>query len=365
MKILVLGAGGIGGYFGGRLAEAGADTTFLVRPKRREQIARDGLVIESPLGDARIAAKTVVAEELKPGYDAVIFTCKAYDLDSAMDAIAPAMDGKCVVVPQLNGMAHLEKLDARFGRKRKVMGGRRADQRDAAPRRRGPPHGQARAHRLRRARQEAQRARAGARGRVRKTKVDWKLSPDIEQEMWEKVVFLAALAARPRASSAATWARSSAAPAGARRWSACSPPTCDRHAEGFPPRPASIELRAQPPHRSRGSWSASMMRDLEGGGKVEGDHIVGWMLERARRHASTTPSSRSRTPTSRRTRRGRPRAFALTLRCLQAGKSTRPQDHRKHGKVSGTASIPRMHSSFAPLWSWAWEPAEAQRQVPA
>ena len=94
MKILVLGAGGIGGYFGGRLAQAGVDTTFLVRPRRREQIARNGLVIESPLGDARVAAKTVVAEELKPGYDLVLFTCKAYDLDSAIEAIAPAMGGR-------------------------------------------------------------------------------------------------------------------------------------------------------------------------------------------------------------------------------------------------------------------------------
>src|SRR5690348_7483105 len=115
MKILVLGAGGIGGYYGGRLAEAGVDTTFLVRPKRREQIARDGLVIESPHGNARIAAKTIAAEGVKPGYDAVLFTCKAYDLDSAMDAVAPAMDGKAVLVPLLNGISHLERLDARFG----------------------------------------------------------------------------------------------------------------------------------------------------------------------------------------------------------------------------------------------------------
>jgi len=123
VRLLVLGAGGIGGYFGGRLAEAkAADVTFLVRPKRREQIARDGLVIESPHGNARFPVNAVTAQELKPGYDAVLFTCKAYDLDSAMDAIAPAMDGKCVVVPQLNGMAHLEALDARFG-KSQVMGG--------------------------------------------------------------------------------------------------------------------------------------------------------------------------------------------------------------------------------------------------
>jgi len=99
MKILVLGAGAIGGYYGARLAEGGADVTFLVRAKRREQIVRDGLVIESPLGNARIAAKTVLAEEVGAGFDLVLFTCKAYDLDSAMEAIAPAMLGGCRVLP--------------------------------------------------------------------------------------------------------------------------------------------------------------------------------------------------------------------------------------------------------------------------
>src|SRR5215467_1359291 len=112
MRILVLG--GIGGYFGGRLAEAGADVTFLVRPKRREQIARDGLVIESPLGNAKLPVRTVLAGELKPDYDIVLLTCKAYDLDSSMDAIAPAMHGgKGTVIPLLNGLAHFASLDAR------------------------------------------------------------------------------------------------------------------------------------------------------------------------------------------------------------------------------------------------------------
>src|SRR5881394_2074505 len=110
-QILVLGAGGLGGFFGGRLMQGGADVTFLVRPKRRDQIAKDGLVIESPSGNARLQAKTVLAEQLEPGYDWILFTCKAYDLDSAMDAIAPAMNGMCTILPVLNGLAHFEKLD--------------------------------------------------------------------------------------------------------------------------------------------------------------------------------------------------------------------------------------------------------------
>src|SRR5258708_16728480 len=122
MKLLVLGAGGIGGYFGGRLAETGADVTFLVRPKRRDQLARDGLRIKSPVGDLQRPVKTVIASDLDYGYDLVLLTCKAYDLDSALDAIGPAMVGECAVVPMLNGMAHLARLDERFGAKR-VLGG--------------------------------------------------------------------------------------------------------------------------------------------------------------------------------------------------------------------------------------------------
>ena len=89
MKILVLGAGGVGGYFGGRLVQNGADITFLVRPKRAEAIRRDGLRIKSRFGDAKLDVKCVTQDEVRAGYDLVLFTAKAYDLQSAIDAIAP------------------------------------------------------------------------------------------------------------------------------------------------------------------------------------------------------------------------------------------------------------------------------------
>src|SRR3990170_4672047 len=91
LRILVFGAGGIGGYFGGRLAAAGADVTFLVRPERAAQLAGKSLVIKSPHGDLQHAVNTVLAEDLKPLYDLVMFACKAYDLDSAITAITPAI----------------------------------------------------------------------------------------------------------------------------------------------------------------------------------------------------------------------------------------------------------------------------------
>jgi 2-dehydropantoate 2-reductase len=283
MKTLVLGAGGIGGYFGGRLAEARADTTFLVRPKRREQIQRDGLVIESPNGNARIEAKTVTAEELKPGYDLVLFTCKAYDLGSAMDAVAPAMQGKTALLPQLNGIAHLEQLDARFGNEN-IMGG--VAQINVTLRPDGTVSHMDKLARIvfgERDKTASARAKALA-DAFAKTTVDWKLSPDIEQEMWEKVVFLAALAATT-VLFRANVREIIASPGGKEtmeRVLAANVQIATR--EGHPPRQASIEFARNRLLDPAGLWSASMLRDLEAGGQVEGDHIVGWMLELAHKH---------------------------------------------------------------------------------
>ncbi|MBV8870192.1 MAG: NAD(P)-binding domain-containing protein, partial [Acetobacteraceae bacterium] len=112
MRLLALGAGGIGGYFGGRLVEAGADVTFLVRPGRAAQLARDGLVVRSPAGDIERAVRSIgVGQVASDGrYDAVLLTCKAYDLEAAIAAVAPAVSQGAVVIPMLNGMRHLDRL---------------------------------------------------------------------------------------------------------------------------------------------------------------------------------------------------------------------------------------------------------------
>ena len=112
MKILVLGAGATGGYFGGRLHQAGADVTFLVRTKRAQQLATQGLVIESTKDKVALPVKTVLAEAVKPDYDIVILACKAFDLGSSIAAITPAMGSATCVLPLLNGISHLDVLDA-------------------------------------------------------------------------------------------------------------------------------------------------------------------------------------------------------------------------------------------------------------
>jgi 2-dehydropantoate 2-reductase len=283
MKVLILGAGGIGGYFGGRLAQAGVDVTFLVRPKRHAQLARDGLVIESPLGSFKATAQAIEAAEARPDYDYVIFTCKAYDLDSAIDAIAPAVGAQCVVVPMLNGLAHMEQLDARFGRER-VMGGTAHINVMLKPD--GTIwHGDPLQAMWFGERDRSKSPRALALDEATKrAKIEGGLSEDIERDMWEKIVFLSALAATTclfrgnvREIMGAPGGREAMLRAIAANRAIAT-------AEGHAPRPAAIERATQRLTDPTGLWSASMLRDLEGGGQVEADHIVGWMLERARRH---------------------------------------------------------------------------------
>jgi 2-dehydropantoate 2-reductase len=125
MHILVLGAGALGGYFGGRLAAAGRDVTFLVRPARAEQLREQGLVIRSPRGDLTLREVRTATEATlhsSPAFDLILLTCKAYDLEAAMASLAPAVGSATLILPVLNGMRHLDALRQRFGAQA-VLGG--------------------------------------------------------------------------------------------------------------------------------------------------------------------------------------------------------------------------------------------------
>ena len=123
MRILVVGAGAIGGYFGGRLLQAGSDVTFLVRPKRASELASAGLVIRSPAGDVTLKnPPTVQADKLAETFDVVLLSCKAFDLEDAIKSFAPAVGPKTAIIPLLNGMLHLDVLDKKFGADRVLAG---------------------------------------------------------------------------------------------------------------------------------------------------------------------------------------------------------------------------------------------------
>ena len=105
MRTLIVGAGATGGYYGARLAESGADVTFLVRPARAAKLAANGLVVRSPLGDLHIPdPPTVTADRLAQAgqFDLILLSCKAYDLDSAVADLAPAVGAGTAILPILN-----------------------------------------------------------------------------------------------------------------------------------------------------------------------------------------------------------------------------------------------------------------------
>src|SRR5215468_1813667 len=125
MRFLVVGAGAVGGYFGGRLIEAGQVVTFLVRPRRAAELAASGLVIRSRYGDINISKpKTILAENLSPdqAYDVVLLSTKAYDLENAIASFSAGVGPETAILPLLNGMKHVDVLIEHFGPER-VLGG--------------------------------------------------------------------------------------------------------------------------------------------------------------------------------------------------------------------------------------------------
>ena len=113
MRFLILGAGALGGFFGAKLVHSGADVTFLVRPKRAAQLQRDGLVVKSQDWEIRTNVKTIAQGQIDAPFDVILLSCKAYDLEGAMDAIAPAVGASSAILPMLTGMCHIDRLKQR------------------------------------------------------------------------------------------------------------------------------------------------------------------------------------------------------------------------------------------------------------
>jgi 2-dehydropantoate 2-reductase len=281
-RILVLGVGGTGGYFGGRLAESGADVTFLVREGRRKSLSGQGLRIESPYGDARIAAKTVVESELAPIYEAVILTCKAYDLDTAVAAIAPAVAPTGYVLPFLNGIAHIDVLNEKFGRHH-VLGGTAKIQATITP------NGAIRQFNDWRALtfgeqsgEMTERVRALAALFETAKGVEVFAVTDIVQRMWEKLVHLSTAAAMT-CLMRANVGEIVRTPHGRELFLdqlRCG--AAIAAANGHAPSAAFMKSWEEMFSQPDSQYSTSMLRDIERGGQTEVEHILGFMLDKAK-----------------------------------------------------------------------------------
>ena len=121
MKILILGAGAIGGFFGAHLMKSGANVSFLVREKRKDKLKKSGIHILSNKRKFKVNPKLLEKNLSSHHFDVIILTNKSYDLIEAIREIKPYVN-TTVIIPLLNGMAHYDILDKEFG-KEKIFGG--------------------------------------------------------------------------------------------------------------------------------------------------------------------------------------------------------------------------------------------------
>lgn len=286
-RFLVVGAGALGGYFGGRLLEAGRDVTFLLRPRRKARLDADGLFIHSAAGDVHIAAPpSVSAAELARGdhapFDVVVVGCKAYDLDQTIESFAPAVGPDTVVLPLLNGLSHLDTLAERFGRDR-VLGGLCLI--SAALDEAGHVHHLSPMHGLTFGELDVDNGMRSARIEAIESafdgaKFDGIVSDSILLAMWEKWVFIASLA------GITTLMRGSVGDivaSGAQALSLALFEECSGIAafNGLAPRADALE-RGRAMLTTAGSLlTASMLKDVERGAPTEADHILGDLIARA------------------------------------------------------------------------------------
>lgn len=289
MRILILGAGAIGGYYGARFAQAGADVTFAVRPRRRAALERDGLVVHSALGDVAQPVRCIDAAAIDGHYDAIILACKGYDLDQAIDDIAPAVGPDSVVLPFLNGLGPYARLDARFGRAR-VLGGVAyiAVQADAQ----GAIVHQGEGDTvLLGARDPAAQARADALFALFQASPGIRrLAPQIDQALWDKWTMLAsgaALTCLLRGTVGQIAATTPGRALAERMIAECEAVAAAEgqrvEAEGAQRTRALLLAPASP-------WMASMARDIAAGARrIEHEQIVGDMVRLAQRHRIDAP----------------------------------------------------------------------------
>ncbi|MGA3225653.1 MAG: ketopantoate reductase family protein [Acidobacteriaceae bacterium] len=288
MKILVIGAGAVGGYFGGRLAQAGRDVTFLVRGRQADNIRKQGLQIVSPHGDATLHPRILLANELRDAFDLILLSVKGYGLEPAINDFAPAVGKATMILPVLNGMRHIDLLIERFG-EGVVIGGvclissevdddgrivqLTGTQRLVYGELRGGPT--ERMNHL-----DTVMQGAGFEARI---------SEGITQEMWQKWVQLSSLGALTCLLRGAV-GEAEAVPGGVdTATEILRESTAIATACGHPPS-GDFLGKVRSTLTTRGSnLTSSMYRDLVKGTRVEADQIIGDLLDRGRRFGVDTP----------------------------------------------------------------------------
>ena len=291
MKILILGAGAVGGYWGARLHQSGADVTFLLREKRAEKVRKEGLVVKSPKGDAVVPAKVVTKGSEGGPYDIIVLACKAYDLDSAMESIAPAVGNGTTIVPMLNGHAHFATLDDKFGAAR-VAGGLARISGMLGPNGEILHSG---ASGVSFGEREAAPARASLvelDAACKKAGIEGGINANINQDLWDKWIMLATIAGMCSSMRGTVGDIMETEDGAAIVLETLDESAKVAAAEGHAPSDK-VLAGLKTMLTTKGSKAvASILGDMEKSGAAEGKQIVGDMLGRARKHGIAAPNLR-------------------------------------------------------------------------
>lgn len=288
MKILIVGAGGIGGYFGGRLAEAGCDVTFLVRSERKKSLDANGLIVTSPVGDIRRPVFSILLSELNDDFNVVLIACKSYHLEQvARDLGARALQ-KAYYLPLLNGLRHISALDEMFGAD-KVLGGLCRIAATLSPDGEVVHLG------------EFAEIRIGSRdesGSVvadelvkffRRAQVNALYAEDIMYELWSKFVDLSTLAAATCTMRAPIGVINRATAGSAYVAALTNEAASVSAASGYQINDQKLGNTRRLLSDVNSTLTSSMLRDLESGGLLEAEHIIGDLCDRGRGLGVSTP----------------------------------------------------------------------------
>ncbi len=288
MRILVVGAGSTGGYFGACLARHGRDVTFLVREKRAAALEKHGLVVHADAGRFAIQPQLLKAGEISGPFDLILLTVKSFGLSQAIHDITPAVGEQTLILPVLNGMRHISTLAEVFG-KDKVLGG--LCKIHSTLNEQGEILQMSALHQLYYGEQDGSDS-----ARVRQLDAvlsdcgfDNRLSMTIQNDMWEKWLLLSTLGAVTCLSRGNTQQVVRSAGGGVLLQSLFSEVLAVITACGYQPRPAVIAGTLQMLSNPETPLTSSMYRDLDQGFSVEADQIIGDLVDRANAHAVPVP----------------------------------------------------------------------------
>ncbi|MBM7094869.1 ketopantoate reductase family protein [Bacillus sp. H-16] len=289
MKLLMVGAGAIGGYFGGRLVEKGEDVTFLVRERRRKQLEETGLHIRSIHGDFQTTPTLIQAGEIAGPFDAVLLSMKAYQLDQAIEDIRPYVGENTMIIPLLNGIAHMDRLIAAFGEEN-VLGGLCFV--EATLNEQGHIIQSSGTHDFIFGERSGERSERVSRleDTFSNTKSNFVLSETILADMWKKYLFISTL------SGVTSLYRSPIGPIRDDEYGSKTVKKTLTEAAAImksldAPLPDGVEeANWDKLHDIEHTMKSSLQRDMEKGLSVEGDHFFGYLLEKADEQGIPAPT---------------------------------------------------------------------------